>query len=447
MTPIHPLNRARSSDSPTDQPSANGRATPAKVVVIGQGYVGLPLAMRAVEVGYDVIGFEVDKAKVSGLAAGQSHIDDVTHADVATALSTGRYRPSEAEIDLRGFDYAVVTVPTPLTDGAPDLSYIEGAAETVARWVTPGSTVILESTTYPGTTEEVVVPLLEAGSGLWAGSDFAVGFSPERIDPGNLTWDFRRTPKLVSGIDDASLANVDAFYRTLVDTTVPMGGPKEAELAKLLENTFRHVNIALVNELAVLARSLDIDFWDVIEGAASKPFGFMRFQPGPGVGGHCLPVDPSYLSWQFERRLGSVSRFVKIANDVNNSMPNYVAGRIQAGLNRRRKPVKGSRVLVLGLAYKPNSGDARETPATELIRRLLDLEADVRAHDPHVGAYELDDRILRIGELTEGEIRAADAVVLVTDHDDVDHDWVADRAEYLFDTRHRLAHRADVEQL
>lgn len=433
---------ATQANAPT-QPSDG----PTRVVVIGQGYVGLPLAMRAVEAGHDVTGFEVDKRKVSGLVTGLSHIDDVTDADVAAALDTGRYRATEVADDLRNFDVAVITVPTPLTDGVPDISFIESAVTTIARYVTTGSTVILESTTYPGTTEEVVVPLLESGSGLIAGAEFSVGFSPERIDPGNLTWDFQRTPKLVSGIDVRSTDIVQRFYDSLVDTTVRMRGTREAELAKLLENTFRHVNIALVNELAILARSIDIDFWDVIDGASTKPFGFMPFWPGPGVGGHCLPVDPSYLSWQFERRLGSVSRFVKIANDVNNSMPTYVADRVQAGLNERRKAVNGSRVLVLGLAYKKNSSDARETPSTDLIRRLLSLGADVRAFDAHVGSYELDDQISRVDELSELEVRAADAVVLVTDHDDVDYQWLADKADYVLDARRRLGESEKVEHL
>jgi len=433
---------ATETNAPTEPP-----AGPTRVVVIGQGYVGLPLAMRAVEAGHDVTGFEVDKRKVSGLVSGLSHIDDVTDTDVATALDTGRYRATEVADDLRNFDVAVITVPTPLTDGVPDISFIESAVTTIARYVTTGSTVILESTTYPGTTEEVVVPLLESGSGLIAGVEFSVGFSPERIDPGNLTWDFRRTPKLVSGIDVHSTDIVERFYDSLVDTTVRMRGTREAELAKLLENTFRHVNIALVNELAILARSIGIDFWDVIDGASTKPFGFMPFRPGPGVGGHCLPVDPSYLSWQFERRLGSVSRFVKIANDVNNSMPTYVADRVQAGLNERRKAVNGSRILVLGLAYKKNSSDARETPSTDLIRRLLSLGADVRAFDTHVGGFELDDQIGRVEELTEIEVRAADAVVLVTDHDDVDYGWISDKADYVFDARRRLDESEKVEHL
>jgi UDP-N-acetyl-D-glucosamine dehydrogenase len=420
---------------------------PGRLAVIGQGYVGLPLSMRAVEVGYDVVGYDVDKRKISSLSVGHSHIDDVSDDDVAQAIATGRYRPTHLDHHLARFDVAVITVPTPLTDGVPDISYIEAAARTLADYVTEGATVILESTTYPGTTEEVLVEILEAGSGLTAGRDFFVGYSPERIDPGNEVWTFERTPKLVSGIDEASLAEVRRFYDRLVDQTVDMKGPKEAELAKLLENTFRHVNIALVNELAMHARSLGIDFWDVIDGASTKPFGFMPFRPGPGVGGHCLPVDPSFLSWRFERRLGSVSQFVKIANSVNNGMPAYVAARVQAGLNQRRKPVNGSRVLVLGVAYKKNSNDARETPATELIAGLLAMGADVRVHDSHVAGFELDERVTWVDALSTDEVAAADAVVLVTDHDDVDYEQVVAHADYLFDARHRVPAGAGVEHL
>ncbi len=418
-----------------------------KLVVVGQGYVGLPLSMRAVAVGFDVVGYDSDKRKISSLAAGDSYIDDVTSEDVAKALTTGRYLPSESEQELANFDIAVITVPTPLTEGAPDISFIEAATTTVSKYLTAGATVILESTTYPGTTDEVVGPMLEAGSGLRVGADFHLGYSPERIDPGNLDWDFTRTPKVVSGINPASREAVTAFYDQLVDTTVPMKGTREAELTKLLENTFRHVNIALVNELAIHARSLDIDFWDVIEGASTKPFGFMPFRPGPGVGGHCLPVDPSYLSWRFERQLGTTSRFVKIANDINNGMPAYVASRVQAGLNHRKKPVNGSRILVLGLAYKKNSNDARETPSTDLILRLLRLGADVRAFDDHVGNYELDQSITRLDWLSDEELERADAVVVVTDHDDVDYQRIADRATYVFDTRRRLPTSSNIEHL
>ncbi len=424
-----------------------GQPAHGKVVVVGQGYVGLPLSMRAVEVGFDVVGFDLDKRKISALVSGESYIDDVTDGQIVDALRSDRYLPTNAESHLLDFDVAVITVPTPLAEGVPDISFIESATHTLSKYVTRGATVILESTTYPGTTDEVVAPMLEAGSGLVAGKDFHLGYSPERIDPGNAVWTFERTPKVVSGLNADSLLKVQDFYEQLVDETVPVKGTREAELTKLLENTFRHVNIALVNELAIHARAMDIDFWNVIDAASTKPFGFMPFYPGPGVGGHCLPVDPSYLSWQFERRSGSVSRFVKIANDVNNGMPSYVAGRIQAGLNDREKAVKNSRILVLGLAYKKNSNDARETPSTDLILKLLSLGASVRAFDAHVGSYELDDQIVRVDELTDEELDLADAVVLVTDHDAVDYGRVVELADYVFDSRRRLSHSATVEQL
>lgn len=407
-----------------------------RVVIVGQGYVGLPIAMRAVEVGFDVVGFDVAEPKVASLAAGRSHIDDVTDEDVQSALATGRFLPTCAGKDIAGFDVAVVTVPTPLKDGAPDMSFIESSAEILARFVRPGSLVILESTTYPGTTEEFFGPILEAGSGLVPGVDFQLGYSPERIDPGNKQWDFRRTPKVVSGADETSLKAVVDFYDQLVDETVPTSGTREAELAKLLENTFRHVNIALVNELAVNARALGIDFWNVIEAASSKPFGFMPFFPGPGVGGHCLPIDPSYLSWQFERELGTVSKFVKIANDINNSMPGEVVRRVQMLLNDHSKAVRGSRVLVLGAAYKRNSNDARETPSTAVIEGLSALGADVRLHDTWVGPDYLE-HVARV-DLTSQELEAADVVVLLTDHDDVNYELVVASSAAVFDTRHRL---------
>ena len=415
----------------------NTEAAVQTVAVLGQGYVGLPVAMRAVEAGFNVVGFDPDERKISGLKAGRTHIDDVTSADIASAIETGRFKPTCEARDLAGFDIAVITVPTPLLDGAPDLSFIESACAITSRFIRPGATVILESTTYPGTTDSVVAPILEVGSGLTAGVDYHLGFSPERIDPGNETWTFRSTPKIVAGINETSLKSVQRFYDQLVDTTIPTKGTREAEMAKLLENTFRHVNIALVNELAINARELGIDMWDVIEAASSKPFGFMSFYPGPGVGGHCLPIDPSYLSWQFERELGTVSRFVKVANDINNSMPSYVARRVQLGLNNRRKAVNGSRILILGVAYKKNSNDARETPATPLIKDLLKLGAVVRIHDPFVDRFELDDDVDRV-ELTVDEVEAADAVVLVTDHDGVDYNMVVERADFVFDARHKL---------
>jgi len=424
----------------------NGQGTTGlKVVVIGQGYVGLPLAMRAVEVGHTVVGFDIDESRVKRLAAGESYVSDVPSTVLTDALAGGRYRASSEAKVCAGFDVAIVTVPTPLRDGNPDLSYIEGAATHLARYVRPGALVVLESTTYPGTTEELFGPILEHGSGLVPGVDFHLGFSPERIDPGNERWTIITTPKIVSGVNEASLAAVQAFYDTLVETTVPVAGTREAELAKLIENTFRHVNIALVNELAMFASELDIDVWGAIDAASSKPFGYMRFTPGPGVGGHCLPIDPSYLSWRVQRALGRSFRFVELANDVNDHMPDYVVRRLVEGLNRERKPVRGSVILLLGLAYKKNIGDARESPALRVADLLLRLGAEVRAVDSFVVEETVDPRV-RLVDATASEIAQADAIVLLTDHDDVDYDLVVGSASYILDTRKRLT-GAGVEHL
>jgi UDP-N-acetyl-D-glucosamine dehydrogenase len=412
-------------------------STPPRVLVVGQGYVGLPVAMRAVEVGDDVLGFDLNPAKVEGLRAGRSHVVDVTDADVAAALTTGRYSVTSAPSDLGPFDIAVVTVPTPLTDGVPDLSHIQAAADLLGPLVTPGCTVVLESTTYPGTTDELLAPTLEGHSGLGAGVDFHVGYSPERIDPGNTEWTFVRTPKVVAGLTPESLSAVQAFYDRLVERTVPVSHTRVAELTKLLENTYRHVNVALVNELAMHARALDVDIWEAIGAASTKPFGYTAFWPGPGVGGHCLPIDPSYLSWRIERQLGVHSQFVDTANDVNNRMPDYVVRRVQLGLNARRKAVNGSRVLVLGIAYKKNTNDARETPAVGVVEGLVALGAEVAVHDEHVGPHPLDVVAERVA-LTAEQVQSADAVVLVTDHDDIDYGLVASHATYVFDTRNRL---------
>jgi UDP-N-acetyl-D-glucosamine dehydrogenase len=408
-----------------------------RVAVLGQGYVGLPLAMRAVEVGFTVVGFDVEPGRVKRLAAGESYVEDVAPEALAAALATGRYQPSSEPNAIAGFDVAVITVPTPLREGNPDLSYIEAAATTASRYLRPGATVILESTTYPGTTEELVAPLLEDGSGLSAGGDFHLGYSPERIDPGNPQWGLVNTPKVVSGIDAPSLEAVKAFYDSIVETTVPVSTPKEAELTKLLENTFRHVNVALVNELAMFASDLGIDIWEAIDAASTKPFGYLRFTPGPGVGGHCLPIDPSYLSWRVRRTLGHSFRFVELANDVNDHMPDYVVRRLAAALNRDRKAVNGSRILLLGLAYKKNTSDDRESPALVVAQRLLELGAKVRAADPHVIEEHVDSRVVRV-DATPDEARAADAVVLLADHDAFDLDVVKQNARYVLDTRHRL---------
>lgn len=415
--------------------------TPSTVIVVGQGYVGLPIAMRAVEVGYTVIGVDLDANRIGALASGHSYVEDVADGTLGAALASGRYTPLLGYDGVESFDYAVITVPTPLKETLPDLSFIESAAASLAPLIREGSTVILESTTYPGTTEELLVPALERGSGLRAEQDFFVGYSPERIDPGNKTWSFVSTPKVVSGIGPASLPRVQSFYDTLVDRTVAVSGAKEAELTKLLENTFRHVNIALVNELAVFAHELGVDVWESIDAASTKPFGFMKFTPGPGVGGHCLPVDPSYLSWQVRRTLGQSFRFVELANDVNEHMPDYVVQRSIEILNERRKSLNGSRVLVVGIAYKKNSGDFRESPALKVIDLLLGYGADVAAHDAHVSPGFWPDRVTGV-DLTREAIEKTDLIVIVTDHDDIDYaaleQQAGDAGVPLFDTRNRL---------
>ncbi|MFE5331519.1 nucleotide sugar dehydrogenase [Embleya sp. NPDC056575] len=417
-----------------------------RVVIAGQGYVGLPLAVRAAQVGHEVVGYDVDRERVKRLAAGESYVEDIPAAEVRAISDAGRYRATSEPRDLGGYDIAVITVPTPLREGVPDLSYIEECARTLARYLRPGACVVLESTTYPGTTEELVGPILEEGSGLTAGRDFHLGYSPERIDPGNPTWNLVNTPKVVSGVDAASLAVVEGFYGSLVERVVPVSSPKEAELVKLIENTFRHVNIALVNEVAMFAHDLGIDVWEAIDACSTKPFGFLRFTPGPGVGGHCLPIDPSYLSWRVQRALGQSFRFVELANDVNNHMPDYVIRRLTAAFNARRRSVNGSHVLLVGLAYKKNTGDARESPSTHVARLLLNLGAEVSAADPHVEQSQVVDARLRRVELTPETVAAADAVVLLVDHDDMDSELLR-TADYVLDCRRVLGAGPNIEVL
>jgi UDP-N-acetyl-D-glucosamine dehydrogenase len=403
----------------------------ARVVVVGQGYVGLPVAMRASEVGFEVVGFEPSAERLAGLRSGSSYVEDVPSDRLAAALAT-RYVPTDDADDLRAFDVAVISVPTPLREGAPDLSAVEDAGRLLAGALGGGALVVLESTTYPGTTEELLRPILET-AGLRAGRDFFLGYSPERIDPGNQNWSFERTPKVVSGVDDASLQVVEAFYTTLVDKVVPVGSTAEAELVKLLENTFRHVNIALVNELAMFARDLGVDIWSAIDAASTKPFGYLRFTPGPGVGGHCLPIDPSYLSWRVRRQVGETFRFVELANDINEHMPDYVVRRVVNLLNTESKAVKGSRILLLGLAYKASTSDWRESPSVAVAERLASLGAELRCCDSHIESHS--DVGFPIVPLSDEELEAADLVVLLVDHPDFPLGEVASRARLVFDAK------------
>jgi nucleotide sugar dehydrogenase len=412
----------------------------AKVVLVGQGYVGLPVAMRVAEVGMPVVGFDTSGARVDALRAARSYVEDISDEELHVALQGG-YVATDDPADIADFDITVITVPTPLREGAPDLTFIESAAGVVAGHLRPGALVVLESTTYPGTTAELVGPILERGSGLRAGDDFLLGYSPERIDPGNARWGFRNTPKVVSGIDADSLRAVEAFYGCLVDKVVPVGSTAEAELVKLLENTFRHVNIALVNELAMFARDLGVDIWSAIDATSTKPFGFMRFTPGPGVGGHCLPIDPSYLAWSVEQQLGQRFRFVELANDVNNHMPDYVVSRIIAMLNDRSRSVRGTRILLLGLAYKAGTSDWRESPSTRVISELLRLGADVRVHDRHVHPGAFDHVGVPSADCGPDDLAEADLVVLLVDHPDLPYDDICRHSACVFDTKGALRGR------
>lgn len=408
----------------------------ARVVVVGQGYVGLPVAIRASQVGFPTVGFDLSKQRVDSLRNGVSFVGDISDDELGEALGSG-YTPTDDPELVAAFDIVVISVPTPLHDGMPDLTYIESAGRSVGRHLREGGCVILESTTYPGTTSELLAPILEAESGLSAGQ-YRLGYSPERIDPGNKTYTLVNTPKVTSGVDEASLAAVDAFFGALVERTVPVGSPAEAELVKLLENTFRHVNIALVNELAMFARELGVDIWRAIDAASTKPFGYMRFTPGPGVGGHCLPIDPSYLAWRVKQHLGRTFRFVELANDVNEHMPDYVHARVTALLNGEQRSVNGSRVLLLGLAYKKGTSDWRESPSVAVAERLAASGAEVIFCDPHIPEVNSVDLQFPLVDFTADELARADAVVLLVDHDEFDPATVASHGRLVFDTRNVL---------
>jgi UDP-N-acetyl-D-glucosamine dehydrogenase len=413
--------------------------------IVGIGYVGLPLAVAFAEAGLPVIGYDYDPARVAGLNGGTSGIEDIADDRLVAAMRTGLSFTSDMS-DAAHAGVYVISVPTPLVDGLPDLTYVESAARAVAPVVTKGDLVILESTTYPGTTEEVVGPILEAGSGLRVSVDFDLAYSPERVDPGNPTYGITNTPKVVGGATPEATQAAAEFYGQVVETVVPVGGTREAEMAKLLENTFRHVNIALVNEMAVFCRQLGIDLFDVIEAARTKPFGFMPFYPGPGVGGHCIPVDPSYLAWRV-KKLGFSFRFVELAQEINAQMPAYVARRVGDLLNERGLALSRAKVLCLGAAYKPGLADCRESPAVEVMHKLRGHGATVLYSDPHVPQLRLGDELLSGKALTREMIDSVDVLVVLTPHKEFDWDLVSSSGKPVLDTRAVMEDGSGVERL
>ena len=356
--------------------------------VIGLGYVGLPLVVESCNSGLKVFGYDNNSDKVKKLQNGTSPIEDISDEMLKKALQKD-LTISDSPEALKDCEHIVISVPTPLTDYQPDLSYVKAAARTIAENISKDQVIILESTTYPGTTIEVLIPEIESISELKAGKDFHVGYSPERIDPGNETWNFKNTPKVISGIDDNSTKKIKNFYEKIIDEVVEVSGTKEAEMVKLLENTYRHVNIAFINELAILCNMLDIDIWEVVEAAKTKPFGFESFRPGPGVGGHCIPIDPNYLSFK-TRQIGKPVRFVELAQEINNTMPSYIVSRILEKMNSLQKPMKNSNILILGVAYKKDISDTRESPSIDIIENLVSKGVNVSFYDPYVESLDLN---------------------------------------------------------
>src|SRR3954471_4927202 len=387
------------------------RTKQARVAVVGLGYVGLPLLVSVANAGFQTVGFDADPEKIGLLREGHSYIVDVTHYDVAS-VDRGLFTTDSSV--LAEADVVLICVPTPLTDHAPDLSLVRRAAEDVGRRLRPGRLVVLESTTYPGTTEEILRPSLESHSGLEAGRQFALGYSPERIDPGQTSHRLENTPKIVAGLTDRCRDLTASLYAHFVRDIVTTATPREAEMAKIVENTFRQVNIALVNELAIMAKEMGVDIWEALQAASTKPFGYMPFWPGPGVGGHCISIDPSYLSWRAGQQLGYRVGFIEHANEVNNRMPDYVAARVADMLNHAGKAVNGSRVLGVGVAFKAGVDDLRESPALEVVDRLVRRGADVGYHDPLVSTVELRDTAIESQRLSESVLEDQDCVVILT---------------------------------
>jgi UDP-N-acetyl-D-glucosamine dehydrogenase len=415
------------------------RSKQARIGVIGLGYVGLPLAVEFARAGFEVTGFDVDAVKTAQVCAGKSYIPDVAEADLAAAVRAGKLRATSDMSQLGAMDAIDICVPTPLRKTKdPDLSYVVLAVEAVAATLRRGQLVILESTTYPGTTDEVVQPMLEA-KGLKADVDFLLAFSPERVDPGNQTFTTRTIPKIVGGVGPASTEAASALYGATVDHVVPVSSTRVAEMVKLLENTFRAVNIGLVNEIALMCRKMDIDVWEVIDAAKTKPFGFMPFYPGPGLGGHCIPIDPFYLSWK-ARQNGFECRFIELAGHINASMPQYVVERIADALNTVRKPLNGSRIHLFGVAYKRDVNDLRESPALDVLALLTKSGAALSYSDPFVPELQHHGQLLRSVDMGVALQRAPDCAVVCTDHSVFDYQAIANSGLLIVDTRNALKH-------
>ena len=383
------------------------------LAVIGLGYVGLPLAIEAANNTLKVAGYDINKTVVDNLNNSLSHVEDISDQTLNDALAKELSFTFDSKV-LGESEYIVISVPTPLTDYQPDLSYVEAASKSIGENLKKGQVVILESTTYPGTTLEIVLPILENVSNLKAGKDFLLGYSPERIDPGNKEWTFKNTPKIVSGINTKSLEKISEFYKSIIDNVVEVSGTREAEMVKLIENTYRQVNIAMVNELAILSNMLDIDIWEVVEAAKTKPFGFQSFRPGPGVGGHCIPIDPKYLSFK-TRQIGQPVRFVELAQEINNSMPNYVVARISELMNKKEILLKNSKILILGVAYKKDIGDTRESPALDIVESLLEKSVDLSFYDPHVDELVFNENSIYKEENLEN-LSTYDLILIHTPH-------------------------------
>jgi UDP-N-acetyl-D-glucosamine dehydrogenase len=406
--------------------------------VVGLGYVGLPLALEFAKAGFHVIGYDVSDRVVKGLMTGESHIQDVSSEELAAVVKSGHFEATSDESRLREMDAISIAVPTPLAKTRdPDMTYIIAAADAIARNAHPGLLIVLESTTYPGTTRELMQPKLEA-AGLTVGEDVFLAFSPERVDPGNPVWNTKNTPKVVGGITPACTEVAAAMYASCLERIVPVSSTETAELVKLLENTFRSVNIGLVNEMQIVCDKLGVNVWEVIDAAATKPFGFMKFTPGPGIGGHCIPLDPHYLAWKM-RTLNYKTRFIDLASEINSEMPTLVVDRVVQALNANRKPVNGSRIIVLGVAYKKDIDDMRESPALDVIRLLQDQKADVAYHDPHVASFREDGHEHHSVDLTDDALTSADAVVIITDHSSIDYQRVVDLSRVVVDTRNATA--------